>query len=423
MRRFNMIMNLFLVILLVGCSQETMKSYSRESNITLNVGYINEDQFKQRFDSILGAEFPNMRFHVVSMKPLLDPAISPSQFLQDNQVDLLFIPPGRMQEFISEGLLTDVEPLLERDQFDLDQLVPGIVELTRSYGHGKIYGLPLNFNGKAIVYNKDLFDEFQVEYPRDQMTWEDILKLANRFSMTESSHTDLKGITINSANLFDLVQRVGNTEGLQIYNSKQQQVSINGQRWAAVWDNVLAANTMNSLDLNIDLNTYLIPFQSGERAMAIISYEEYKKLEQENPSFRWSSVTMPVNPDEPNRSSSLNVPGIFAIPNSSNHEEAGWELLKFLNSEQMARWEYRSDYGFSTLQNQLSTSDNYKDIVASFYKLSPELVEFDKLPSELQDRISPISNEIMEGSITIHEGLDLMQKEAEKFQVPISPGG
>ncbi|MNP35685.1 hypothetical protein D3C76_1290280 [compost metagenome] len=157
--------------------------------------------------------------------------------------------------------------------------------------------------------------------------------------------------------------------------------------------------------------------------MAIISYEEYKKLEQENPSFRWSSVTMPVNPDEPNRSSSLNVPGIFAIPNSSNHEEAGWELLKFLNSEQMARWEYRSDYGFSTLQNQLSTSDNYKDIVASFYKLSPELVEFDKLPSELQDRISPISNEIMEGSITIHEGLDLMQKEAEKFQVPISPGG
>ncbi|MOA54539.1 hypothetical protein D3C78_1781760 [compost metagenome] len=71
----------------------------------------------------------------------------------------------------------------------------------------------------------------------------------------------------------------------------------------------------------------------------------------------------------------------------------------------------------------MSTSDNYKDIVASFYKLSPELVEFDKLPSELQDRISPISNEIMEGSITIHEGLDLMQKEAEKFQVPISPGG
>ncbi|MNP84844.1 hypothetical protein D3C76_1843340 [compost metagenome] len=52
-------------------------------------------------------------------------------------------------------------------------------------------------------------------------------------------------------------------------------------------------------------------------------------------------------------------------------------------------------------------------MVAPFYKLSPNLVEFDQLPVELQDRIRPISVEIMDGNISLSEGLDLMQKEAE----------
>ncbi|MNZ39194.1 Bacterial extracellular solute-binding protein [compost metagenome] len=413
MRTLILITNLFLVILLVGCSKETSNSFSKDSHITLNIGYINEDQFKKRFDSLLSSEFPNIRFNVVSTKPLFNPSITPSQFIQDNQVDLMLIHPNRIQEFINEGLLTDIEPLIARDQLDLNQFVPSIIELTRSYGNGKIYGLPLNFNGRVIVYNKDLFDEFKVDYPKDRMTWEDILRLANKFSISESSHSELKGITLNSANLLDLIQLIGNTEGLQVYNSKQQQVSINGQRWIAVWEDVIEANKMKSLDLNVDLNTYLAPFQSGQRAMAVITYDEYKKLEQENPTFRWSTVTMPINSSEPDRTRSLQISDFFAISNSSNQKEAGWEILKFLNSEVIARWEYRSDYGFSTLQNQLVTNDSYKDLVAPFYKLSPNLVEFDQLPVELQDRIRPISVEIMDGNISLSEGLDLMQKEAE----------
>ncbi|MNO00035.1 Bacterial extracellular solute-binding protein [compost metagenome] len=75
-------------------------------------------------------------------------------------MDLMLIHPNRIQEFINEGLLTDIESLIARDHLDLNQFVPSIIELTRSYGNGKIYGLPLNFNGRVIVYNKDLFDEF-----------------------------------------------------------------------------------------------------------------------------------------------------------------------------------------------------------------------------------------------------------------------
>lgn len=421
MKNSIIILNLFLFILLVGCSKDAIEKFPKDSNVTINIGYINEEQFKQRYKELLESEYPNVRFNVVSTKVLNDPKMMPLQYLQENDVDVLFIPAHRIQEFIDEGLLTDIGPLIERDQINLKNYVSSVIELIRQYGQGKLYGMPTTFYGQAIAFNSDVFDEYKIEYPRDQMSWLEILQLANKFSVAESNHKELKGITLRYSNLVNLILHIGNTEGLQVYNAKRQQVMINGSAWSSIWRNTIEIDKLGSLDFNVDLNTYIDPFLSGDRAMAIISYDDFKRLEQHSPSFKWSTVTMPVSPSEPSYTHYLKVPGIYAIPNSTGNKEAAWDIIKFLNSDQAARWEYRTDYGFSTLSNHLVTNEKYKELVMPFYQLSPVTDSFDELPFEILELLNPYAEDIINERISLQEGLDRMQEEAENTLKDVHP--
>lgn len=47
---------------------------------------------------------------------------------------------------------------------------------------GTQYGLPGNFSNVVLVYNKDLFDEANIDYPEENWTWEDVQTAAEAIS-------------------------------------------------------------------------------------------------------------------------------------------------------------------------------------------------------------------------------------------------
>lgn len=410
---------LLCLILISGCSKEK-GSFTKDKNVTLDVGYTKEEHFKQRYSALLEDDYPNFRVNVVSTKDLLDPDTNPVQWVKENQVDLIYLPSELMDSFVQEGLLADIGPLIHKDDFDLERFVPSVIELTKAYGNGKIYGLPTNFYGSAIVYNKDLFDEYKIQYPEDQMTWESILLLSSRFPSTDSSN--IKGISLKNTNLLDLILHIGQTSGLKVYDRQQQQVSFNGKSWIPIWENAIQAYTNRVLDINADQNSYLAPFLAGERAMAVISYDDYKRLEQEKLPFDWSTVTMPIDPAQSDQSDSLRVPGFFVILNSSDDLDAAWELLKFFSSEDVARWEYRSDYGFSSLLDQVVSKVEDREKVTPFYKLSPKLDhDNDILPNELLTVSQQTLDQILSHTLSVQEGLDSLQTKADQELKRMTP--
>lgn len=410
---------LLCLLLISGCSTET-RSFPKDKNITIDVGYTKEEHFKQRYSELLENDYQNFKIQVVSTKDLLNPETSPIQWVKDHQVDVIYLPSERMESFIQEGLLADIGPLIQKDDFDLERFVPSVIELTKMYGNGKIYGLPTNFYGNAIVYNKDLFDTYKIQYPEDQMTWEDILLLSNRFPSTDSSN--IKGISLKNTNLLDLILHIGQTSGLKAFDREQQQVSFNGKSWTPIWENGIQAYINGALDINADQNSYLAPFLSGERAMAEVSYDDYKRLEQEKLPFAWSTVTMPIDPAQPDQSDSLRVPGFFVILNSSDDMDAAWELLKFFSSEDVARWEYRSDYGFSSLLEQVVSKEEDRVNVTPFHKLTPRTVqENDMLPTELLTVSQQILDQILSRTLSVQEGLDTLQTKADQELKKMAP--
>ena len=85
----------------------------------------------------------------------------------------------------SRGLLTDLTPLIERDEVDMSVFIPEVLEIYKS--EGKIWGLPFLTTGSYIFYNMELFDEAGIPYPTTDWddkswTWDAALDIAKKLT-------------------------------------------------------------------------------------------------------------------------------------------------------------------------------------------------------------------------------------------------
>lgn len=86
--------------------------------------------------------------------------------------------------YINAGLLLDLTDALESAGVDMSKYPEAVTEMYES--DGKIYGVPKDYDGMALYYNKAIFDEMGVEYPQAGWTWDDLLEKAQ--ALTNDSH-------------------------------------------------------------------------------------------------------------------------------------------------------------------------------------------------------------------------------------------
>ncbi|MDF2715966.1 MAG: transporter substrate-binding protein [Paenibacillus sp.] len=95
---------------------------------------------------------------------------------------------GNLASYNDKGLTFDMTPLFKTHNVDLSRFEPNYIDdVKNASSKGEMYGLPFNVNYHALYYNKDIFDKFGVEYPKDGMTWEELISLARRVTRTEGA--------------------------------------------------------------------------------------------------------------------------------------------------------------------------------------------------------------------------------------------
>ncbi|WP_138755085.1 ABC transporter substrate-binding protein [Paenibacillus sinopodophylli] len=95
------------------------------------------------------------------------PTLSASRTLPDVlQMDAAYI-----ESYVKRGLLADLSDL------DLSGIVDENV-LENVKIDGKLYGIPLSYNGQAMVYDKAALDQYGVTLPQNNWTWEDFFNFA-----------------------------------------------------------------------------------------------------------------------------------------------------------------------------------------------------------------------------------------------------
>lgn len=115
--------------------------------------------------------------------------------------DVFWMHSNTSQLYMENDLLLQLNDYIEADETtDLSDYYEGVVELyTRS--DGNIYALPKDHDTIALLYNKAIFDEYGVEYPNDDWTWEDMYEAAA--AITEASGGTVYGLAMDSSNIQD----------------------------------------------------------------------------------------------------------------------------------------------------------------------------------------------------------------------------
>jgi multiple sugar transport system substrate-binding protein len=95
-------------------------------------------------------------------------------------------------QFAARGVLEPLEPYVEdSSEFELDEFYPQAVDAFR--WNGEVTCLPQNISSLVVYFNRDLFERFGVEPPRNAMQWVELVEKAQLMTR------DANGVPVRGA--------------------------------------------------------------------------------------------------------------------------------------------------------------------------------------------------------------------------------
>jgi multiple sugar transport system substrate-binding protein len=453
------------VLLLAGCSggtsastgnpstdtglpaaAQTLKELGKDEKATVKVLYYDKNAFLQQYGNLFMAKFPNIDLEVISTQSVYSPGKDYRKefrkLVETEKPDVLLLQSAdQLGEFASDGKLFALDDVIKQDKFDIDQIDPAVIELVKSSGNGKIYGLSPTFYSNAIYYNKDLFEKYGVPLPKDQMSWDEVLQLAKRFPADGKGADRVYGLSAYSyakeSMGFYYMSGIGSTMGLRTVDPDSMNVTMNTDGWKqalrltadALKSGALYAPASDKQDAKqpLGFEDYLKsnPFVAGQAAMTIDgSYlmdnlQRAKEVVKDYKPFNWDLVTVPVDPQNPNVSNSVSVSNLFAVSAAASNTRAAWELVKYLNSDEMAKIRSKSSNELLTRTAYMKEKDGHR--LEPFYKLKPSDISLykgsEKIPSNFYQPFTQLAGEeimsVVDGKKTVDDALKSMQERGQ----------
>lgn len=202
---------------------------------------------------------------------------------------------------------------------------------------GAQYGLPKYHGALALYYNKDLFDEFKVDYPDSSWDHDDYLEAMKRLTHDRDSdgRIDLWGSIIDLS--WDRIQVHVNGWGGHFVDPDDplhcrmgDPQALEAMEWlrARMWDDQVIARPLDVQNMGTQQ-----AFITGKVAMAEDGSWALKNI-LSNAEFRIGVAPLPSGPA---RRVTLSTTDGFGIYQGTRHPQAAWELLKFLISKDYGR--------------------------------------------------------------------------------------
>lgn len=245
--------------------------------------------------------------------------------------DVFLMGGDRLHEFLLDGVLTDLAPLVASSELDLGLYYENPVQIFQR--EGGLWGLPRDCNTVAVIYNRTMFEREGVPLPAGDWTWDGFLAAAQRLTrdIDGDGRTDQWGY-------------------LTFYNS--QETRFAAWAWNAGAEFLGAGGRLATVDTpemvrGLSFLTDLISvhrvapdmggdaqldaqlFLSGRLAMITEGswrLREFRTISQ----FEWDVAPMPRGPVRQVTS----VNGLAnVIWSGSDNPALAWELVRFLSSE------------------------------------------------------------------------------------------
>lgn len=339
--------------------------------------------------------YPNIKLEV-SQIPWENVQAKHKALLLSQDVDILSTAGGWANELYELGLLRGINDLIAGDEsFDPNQYLQGIWNFsynTNSLDGTVRFGIPLALGRRMTVYDKQIFDDFDVEYLSDIPTPEEILEKAKKMTgINPRTGEQTYGLYIRGnsydAPFFQALTRYYNAPGGQgtLNDLKNVKFELDTPEMAKVfeWISEAVQYVPGGFLTNHGLENFGLPENNIAIALdngGTSPWGQYMSSKDDSILERF----VPVMNIGPNGQGYVAVDPIIMAKDVGN-VEAAWEVMKFFTGEEMQRYRHLTFSVTPTLKN-VDFVDPKDQYIATAMKIA------DVAESNLMDELNPFFN-------------------------------
>ena len=320
--------------------------------------------------------------------------------------------------FASEDLFADLTPYLEAsgsagcwdesllDIFDFD---------------GELLSLPYMYSNYVIAYNKDIFDEANLEYPTADWTETEFVELAKTLTSGEGPEKTY-GMWFGGW-VCELVRALyGEPKMYDTENMVMQ--ATNNEKFKAAFQLLGDLHKDGYCSNEVTKTTTTGGFVTGKYAMSIAQTGDIASYQKQiGDNFKWDIVELPISETYDTRwNTNMRLQG-FGMSKTTEHPELAYDLIEYMTTNYEVQKAVDEDgVGIPALTEYLESEEfktNYggglaynKEAFVNMAKVGTSW-EYAGIWADINDTLTSEFNAYITGATDIDTALDNLQKKGE----------
>lgn len=281
------------------------------------------DAFQQQYGQLIAKKYPNLSFKVLVNK---EENTLANVVVSKTNLDVMLASFASLQAVKDNGLLGDISDLVKKHNFDLNRLEAAPLDMMRKLDDGKLVALPLYDLRLVLYYNKDLFDKFGVPYPKNGMTWEEMLDVSKRMTRTDNGVT-YRGYAGPPSTFIN-----ANQYGYDFIDAKTNRAVINSDRWKKIAEKFIPLYTAPGYNATKEAYAYDM-FLKEQTASMVIAYNSFAATVKANVA-NWDAASLPEMSDLRGVASQP-YPVVLTVPTTSQHRDEAFQAIAQLLTDEV----------------------------------------------------------------------------------------
>nr|WP_249306284.1 sugar ABC transporter substrate-binding protein [Lederbergia citrea] len=281
-----------------------------------------------------------------------------TQITSGTAPDIMALQATRTASFAPYNAFAPLDSFFEKTpEFDVEDVEKSILDAF-SYNNETLL-VPYDFGPLILYYNKDIFDQYGVDYPKDDMSWDEFVETAKK--VTQDTNKDGKPDTYGfafSTSFNQFIPWILNNGGH--YLNEDDTKSLIQEREATeaiqflgdlIYKDKVAMPNSDPGNLDFDTEN----FYSGKVAMIVGGPWNFGNV-YSKAQFKWDIATIPAGTAGP--VTTVNGSG-FGINAKSGNKDAAWKALSVILGKEGIDYLVESGRSYPA---RISSLEKFKEI-------------------------------------------------------------
>ncbi len=287
-----------------------------------------------------------------------------ASFVRGNPPDLMLANYNfEVSRFVDRCVLTDLSDTQAAASVDLETFEP----LMDQYGQceGRVSALPYSVMSAAVIYNKEIFDQYDLEIPK---TWDDLIAVSDK--LKEEGVTPFYGTFKDDWTVgqgwFDYTVG-GSIDVIEFFDALKAEGTDVGPDSAVSFQKDFAEpmDKMTQLikdytNADADSRSYgdgNLAMAQGKAAMYLQGPWAFNEIAKTSPDLELGTFPLPMTDDEDDLAVRANIDLAALIPTGSRHQEAARDFLEYLYQPEIIQEYNESQLGFTPTKDAPAPTD------------------------------------------------------------------